>query len=224
LSHANSSASPPGSHDVAVLRSQVHDLLSAEKGSLSRPVSQHLKPCCRVFVARSAHICPAIFSKPSDGLEPSTPSLPWRFRRVTRVHARSLATQFLLQIHLIRSTNMRREASRVSFLMSPFCVRWLLLMTDAETRLAPFLPIPPSQSIGFGMADEDRSPRSARRRRSPRTRDSCATPHSGSERFQAVREGRARSLPFLLSPASLHEIRFVSGGGGIRTLEGPNGP
>ncbi len=41
------------------------------------------------------------FFKPSDGLEPSTPSLPWRFLGVTRVHARSLATRFLLQIGLL---------------------------------------------------------------------------------------------------------------------------
>ena len=35
------------------------------------------------------------------GLEPSTPSLPWKFGRVTRVHARSLATRFFLQIGLL---------------------------------------------------------------------------------------------------------------------------
>jgi hypothetical protein len=64
--------------------------------------------------------------KPSDGLEPSTPSLPWRFRGVTRVHARSLAAQFLLQIELSGRLRMRRETSRVSFLMCPFCVRGLL--------------------------------------------------------------------------------------------------
>src|SRR5206468_2995185 len=38
------------------------------------------------------------FVKPSDGLEPSTPSLPWKFGSVTRVHARSLASAFVLQI------------------------------------------------------------------------------------------------------------------------------
>jgi len=61
--------------------------------------------------------------RPSDGLEPSTPSLPWRFPGVTRVHARSFATQFLLQIGASNASGMRREASRVSFLMCPFCVR-----------------------------------------------------------------------------------------------------
>ena len=49
-----------------------------------------------------------------------TPSSPWRFRGVTRVHVRSLAT--LLQIGLLQAVWMRRETPRVSFLMCPFCV------------------------------------------------------------------------------------------------------
>jgi hypothetical protein len=61
--------------------------------------------------------------KPSDGLEPSTPSLPWRFWGVTRVHARSRRTPFLLQIAPNEALRMRRETSRVSLLMCPFCVR-----------------------------------------------------------------------------------------------------
>jgi hypothetical protein len=48
------------------------------------------------------------FIKPSDGLEPSTPSF---------------ATQFFLQIDTNEFSRVRREASRVSFLMCPFCVR-----------------------------------------------------------------------------------------------------
>jgi hypothetical protein len=64
--------------------------------------------------------------KPSDGLEPSTPSLPWKFGSVTRGHARSLATQFLLQIGPFEESGMGRKTSRVSFLMCPFCVRALL--------------------------------------------------------------------------------------------------
>jgi hypothetical protein len=75
---------------------------------------QHQVPICRHFL------------EPSGGLEPSTPSLPWRFRGVTRVHARSRATQFALQIGLVGTHAMRREASRVSFLMCPFCVRGLV--------------------------------------------------------------------------------------------------
>src|SRR5207247_7695019 len=72
---------------------------------------------------RQLNIAICRYFKPSDGLEPSTPSLPWRFSGVTRVHARSLATQFLLQIGMNLTAEMRRETSRVSFLMCPFCVR-----------------------------------------------------------------------------------------------------
>jgi hypothetical protein len=70
--------------------------------------------------------CAGLLQEPSDGLEPSTPSLPWRFRGVTCGHARSLATQFFLQIFQIRRRTMRRETSRVSCLMCPFCVRGAL--------------------------------------------------------------------------------------------------
>jgi hypothetical protein len=88
--------------------------------------------CTRLVPAKSPNFvitgntnCPfaGLFFKPSDGLEPSTPSSPWRFPGVTRVHARSLATQFLLQIGMVLPPKMRRETSRVSFLMCPFCVR-----------------------------------------------------------------------------------------------------
>ena len=74
------------------------------------------------------------FAKPSSGLEPLTPSLPWRFWGVTRVHARSLATHFLLQIGLLQAVEMRRETSRVSFLMCPFCVRALLTTSTTTPR------------------------------------------------------------------------------------------
>jgi hypothetical protein len=72
------------------------------------------------------------FAEPSDGLEPSTPSLPWRFRDGTRVHARSLPTQFLLQIGRLGRRAMRCETSCVSFLMCPFCVHALLLARTTE--------------------------------------------------------------------------------------------
>ena len=90
------------------------------------------------FVGAGNNICPfaGLFSKPSDGLEPSTPSLPLRFRGVTRVHARSLATQFLLQIVLLQAMEMRRATSRVSFLMCPFCVRASLLAWATPTSHA----------------------------------------------------------------------------------------
>ena len=42
---------------------------------------------------------------------------------VTRVHARSSAAQFLLQIWASAAPSPRRKTSRVSFLMCPFSVR-----------------------------------------------------------------------------------------------------
>jgi hypothetical protein len=38
------------------------------------------------------------FAEPSDGLEPSTPSLPWRFEGGTGGHGRTLAITLFLQI------------------------------------------------------------------------------------------------------------------------------
>ena len=39
------------------------------------------------------------------------------------MHARSFADTFVLEIRLLEKVEMRRETSRVSFLMCPFCVR-----------------------------------------------------------------------------------------------------
>ena len=83
------------------------------------------------------------FLKPFDGLEPSTPSLPWRFSGVTRDHARSSETQFYLQINNFGWQAVGREASRVSFLMCPFCVRVLSPgeATPAQSRRRMYLPL-----------------------------------------------------------------------------------
>ena len=59
-------------------------------------------------------------------------SLPWKFRGLTRVRARSPATQFHLQIGLVLTPKMRRETSRVSCLMCPSCVRGLLSVPTTE--------------------------------------------------------------------------------------------
>jgi hypothetical protein len=98
-------------------------------------VPQMCPECVRMFNGRTTTKCrfAGTLRKPSDGLEPSTPSLPWRFRGVTRVHARSFATRFLLQIGLLQVVEMCRETSRVSFLMCPFCVR--ALMPSEATHL-----------------------------------------------------------------------------------------
>jgi hypothetical protein len=55
---------------------------------------------------------------------------------VMRVHARSLATQFLLQIGPGGTLEMRRETTRVSFLMCPFCVRGMLLKLTTKASVA----------------------------------------------------------------------------------------
>ena len=75
-------------------------------------------------------------AEPSDGLEPSTPVLTM-FQDVTRVHARSLASYFLLRIGRSCGQEMRREASGVSFLMCPFCVRAPLLTLTTERAVSP---------------------------------------------------------------------------------------
>ena len=80
-------------------------------------------------------ICREFMSKPSDGLEPSTPSLPWKFWCAKRVHARSPATHFRLQIQVVAIVEMRRERSGVSFLTCPFCVR-ALMPREATARVA----------------------------------------------------------------------------------------
>jgi hypothetical protein len=113
-------------------------------------VPQMCPQCVRVFNGQTTTKCrfAGTLGKPSDGLEPSTPSLPWRFLGVTRVHARSLATHILLQIGLLLPLGMRSKASRVSFLMCPFCVRGSLSVlttrtygVDATDHDHEFLPI-----------------------------------------------------------------------------------
>jgi hypothetical protein len=78
---------------------------------------------------------PALLQSPSDGLEPSTP---------TRVHARASSTQFPLQIWPCSAPDTRREASHVSFLMCPFCVRRLV----PETTTHSTLPYPGCSACG----------------------------------------------------------------------------
>ena len=62
----------------------------------------------------------------NDARGPFAGLLTWRFSGVTRVHARSLATQFPLQNRPNEGMRMGHEMSRVSFLMRPFCVRAMM--------------------------------------------------------------------------------------------------
>jgi hypothetical protein len=137
-----------GSPAAHVCSSFTSDHLSPPEGShevqirlVERNPARACEPCANVG---SARVCPrwtrvchfdkanrrfaGLFAKPSSGLEPETPSLPWRFGSVTRVRARSSATQFFLQVSLIWAAWVCRETSRVSFLMCPFCVRGGLLV------------------------------------------------------------------------------------------------
>ena len=92
---------------------------------------------CVAFLDNRNPAFTGLLRKPSDGLEPSTPSLPWRFRGVTRVHPRSLPTHFSLQIKPSETLRMRRETSRVSFLMCPFCVRAWVPSVTTRRRASP---------------------------------------------------------------------------------------
>jgi hypothetical protein len=111
-----------------------------------------------------------LFREPSDGLEPSTPSLPWRFRGVTRVHARSLATQFLLLIGPSDASSMRRETSRVSFLMCPFCVRGLMSLQTTATAATAFLAARPGRMRRAALGVQPHHERRGRSRLSRRGR------------------------------------------------------
>ena len=70
-----------------------------------------------------------------------SPSLPLKSRGVTRVHARSRATPFGLQIPLVCPRRMRRETSRASFLMCPFPV-CAMMSTEATCQVPPTRDLP----------------------------------------------------------------------------------
>jgi hypothetical protein len=110
---------------------------AARRRDASR-VPQMCPKCVRLFDQQTTTKCrfAGTLLKPSDGLEPSTPSLPWKFRRVTCVHTRSLLTQFCLEFRPFWASRMRRTTSRVSFLMCLFCVRRLLPTEKTPARWA----------------------------------------------------------------------------------------
>jgi hypothetical protein len=72
------------------------------------------------------------FAKPSDGLEPSTPSLPWRFRGGTGGHRRALAITFLLQIVPSRRVSRARACPLVRGLMYPSRTRGVLSVLETD--------------------------------------------------------------------------------------------
>jgi|ERR671924_2065046 hypothetical protein len=78
-------------------------------------VPQRCPFCVRVFLMQTTSIPYLQGFSQADGLEPSTPSLPWKFETVTRVHARSFATRFCLQSARCRRVGCvaRRRACRI---------------------------------------------------------------------------------------------------------------
>jgi hypothetical protein len=101
--------------------------------------------CTRLVPAKRRNLaitgntkCPfaGLLCKPSDGLEPSTPSLPWRFPGDTRVHGWAPAATFYPQIGPSRCVLNARACPRVPELMYPSRTRGLLSVykTSNEDR------------------------------------------------------------------------------------------
>jgi len=85
----------------------------ASAGSAGRPEYKKIPFC-------------GAFAEPSDGLEPSTPSLPWRSPGGTGVHGRTLEITFFLQIASSRCISRARACPRVPALVYPSRTRGLL--------------------------------------------------------------------------------------------------
>ena len=93
-------------------------------------------------------------SKPSDGLEPSTRSLPWRSRRGNRVHGRSFARTLVLQIRRYECVGSAHACPAVLSLMYPSRTREPLsvLKTHNQSGLRESARSVPSGE--FEVADE----------------------------------------------------------------------
>jgi hypothetical protein len=100
---------------------------AARRRGASR-VPQMCPKCVRLFDQQTTTKCrfAGTLLKPSDGLEPSTPSLPWRFPGGIGVHGRALAITFCLQIGHVRCVVGARPCPRVLKLMYPPRTRGVL--------------------------------------------------------------------------------------------------
>jgi hypothetical protein len=76
-----------------------------------------------------------VFRKPSDELEPSTPSLPWRFWGGNGGHGRALAATIFLQIASSRCVLSVRACPRVPDLMYPSRTRGVLSVLKTVNEL-----------------------------------------------------------------------------------------
>ena len=94
------------------------------EGSIKGSIPTARSASCK-WKRKKKHRFAGLLQSPLTDSNRSTPSLPWRFRGVTRVHAITRDTVSPAN-PLILAEDVRREASRVSFLMCPFRVRALV--------------------------------------------------------------------------------------------------
>src|SRR6476620_2031654 len=84
--------------------------------------------CVRMFGAQTTTKCSftGTLGKPSDGLEPSTPSLPWRFWSGNGGHYRALAGTMCMRIGWSARVGCARACQDVLGLMYPCGTRGVL--------------------------------------------------------------------------------------------------
>ena len=106
----------------------------AASGRGASAVPQMCPKCVRVFLGQTTtkYQFAGTLGKPSDGLEPSTPSLPWRSMGGTRVHARALAATFLLQIGSSSCVSGARACPPVPRLVYPSRTRGSLAVCKTD--------------------------------------------------------------------------------------------
>jgi hypothetical protein len=144
LAKEGASVAPPRATPTACLQElcewRSRSSISSAFRDVSRDVARArecppVPKCTRLVPARRPNFADAgniialfagLLRKPSDGLEPSTPSLPWRFWGGTRVHGRASKIAFDLQIAALRRVTRVLAYPRVVDLMYPSRTRVLL--------------------------------------------------------------------------------------------------
>jgi hypothetical protein len=103
----------------------------------NRPACDPVRPRIAAMGQRSRSKKPPIcsgFFKPSGGLEPPTPSLPWRFRGGSDGHGRALAATFHLQIAASCCSWRAGVCPRVHRLSYPSRTRGVLSLQNKQQR------------------------------------------------------------------------------------------
>ena len=138
-------------------------------------------------------------AEPSDGLEPSTPSSPWKVEGVTSVHGRSRMVTKSLQSAAIRGVQARRpESGRsgssgrgVDALPSPFAFRLSRADTSSLTTFSPGSSIRDQECPS---CPEGRSSRPAcTRGPAIKAADDSSPAHERPKRVGAARSGAVTS-------------------------------